>query len=86
MTICTLSCILACLQVVHLLGSHAVTVVKDVHDVSLSHMHTQADTKLEASSSLIASAAWMRTLFAQACDDVSMLVLNSVVVTVLPLD
>ena len=80
---CTLLCMLACLQVVRLLGSHAVTVVKDVHDVSLSHMHT--DTKLEASPSLIASTAWIRTSSAQAYDDVSVPVLSSVVVTVLPL-
>ena len=69
-----------------MLGSHVMTVVKDVHDVSLSHMHTEVtDTKLEASPSLIASAAWTRASSAQACDDVSVPVLSSVVVTVLPL-
>ena len=66
-----------------MLRSHVITVVKDVHDVSLSHMHT--DTKLEASPSLIASTAWTCTSPAQACDDVSMPVLSSAVVTVLPL-
>ena len=49
------------------------TVVKDVYDVSLSHMHT--DTKLEASPSLIVSAALTRASSAQA-SDVSMPVLS----------
>jgi hypothetical protein len=76
-----LLCMLAGLQVVYLLRSHNVTVVKDVHDVSLSHMYTV--TKLETCPSLIASAAWTRTSSAQASDDVSVPVLSSVVVTVL---
>jgi hypothetical protein len=61
---------LVCLQVAHLLGSHVVTVVKDVHDVTLSHMHTEVtDTKLGASPSLIASTAWTRMSSTQAFDD-----------------